>query len=311
MTHHITYPDIDSDVYKLTEERVRRAIRLLLKEGHAFDQTKLLRRQEISYAMRDCSIPADLLSIIVFPYMDIRDWIWDEYAQKRLWTLEEAAALSVGIDPFCYSLEPGQYYPGWRMERDRAYDRTLEAIRLRELESIKEGDTYLIRSEAFCFWANNANLLTSELAQPLRGLAHDLVPKHALFAPEIAQEQWHRYAKQREFAEALSHAEVRKRELYTFAITLKFHNPALTREAIAKQIFASMDEGCQELKGFRFNTIRKDLSELDQILEHPTKEFLRSILSVQEARSTDSTHLWWSLWRPIIASKLPWLKLPD
>ncbi len=314
MTHNIAYPDTDSDAYKQAEKQVRQAIRLLLKEGHPFNEGKLLRRQEVAYAMRDCTIPPDLLEVIVFPYMDIRDWIWDEYAQKRLWTLDEAAALSVGIDPFCYSLEPGQYYPGWRMERDRAYDRTLEAIRLRELESIREGDTYLIRPESFCVWANEANILTSELAQPLRGLADAVVTEHTVLSPEVVQEQWQRYVKQREFAEALSHAEVRKRALYRFAIALKLSNSALTREAIAKHIFASMDESCQQLKGFKYNTIRKDLSDLDAMLEHPqhvNQEFLNSVLSSQEIENTDSTHRWWGLWRQVIARKLPWITLPE
>jgi hypothetical protein len=49
------------------------------------------------YAQRDCQIPDELLNIIVFPLMDIRDWIWEEYAQRQLWMVTEAACLGVEV----------------------------------------------------------------------------------------------------------------------------------------------------------------------------------------------------------------------
>lgn len=313
MTTDMNYPDIDSEVYKATETKVRKAIRLLLKEGHKFEPSKLLRRQEITYAQKDCQIPDDLLNIIVFPLMDIRDWVWDEYADKRIWTLDEAACLAVGMDPFCYSLEPGQYYNGWREEREDKYQKTLDAIRLNELHAVREDDTYLIPAKDFCIWAASNNLLTSELAKPLKGLALAESVVEVL-TPGETGERWQRYAQQRLYAEGRSHAEVRRGELYGYAIALKVDNPKLTREQIARQAFNVIGEDCQKVKGFKFDTIRKDLLALDKALEHPefaSLEFFNSIPTDQEIMSTNPTHRWWPRWRSVIARKLPYLVLPE
>lgn len=313
MTTDIHYPDIDSDVYKLTETRVRKAIRLLLKEGHKFEPSKLLRRQEVMYAQKDCQIPDDLLNIIVFPLMDIRGWIWDEYANKRMWTLDEAACLSVGMDPFCYQLEPGQYYPGWRQEREHIFESTLDAIRSNELQAVREDGTYLIPAKDFCIWAEANDLLTSELAKPLKGLALANMTVEVL-TPGETEERWQRYAQQRLYAEALSHAEVRNRMLFSYAIALKFDNPKLKREDIAKRAVNVINEDCQKLKGFKLSTIRKYLQELDDGLLHPEYSRLRFFNSVptdKEIMSTNPTHRWWSLWRGVIARKLPYLVLPE
>ncbi|MEQ3443891.1 hypothetical protein ABMY47_19960 [Pseudoalteromonas sp. BZP1] len=314
MTLDTNYPDIDSDIYKQAETRVRKAIRLLLKEGHPFEPSKLLRRQEVQYAQRDCQIPQDLLDMIVFPLMDIRDWIWDEYAERKLWTVPEAACLGVGMDPLCYHLEPGQYYNGWREERETLLDAIKDAVLLEELVIIeKDGEQY-IRPQDFCKWAYSQGLLTHDLAGPLRALAAKPATKD--YIPDL-DEMKARYvsnAQQRLFAEGLSHAERRRRDLFGLAIYAKYDDPTLTREAIAKLACELLNEDCLKLPGFGFSTVRNDLYRLDEELQHPdhaTLRFFNSVPSEQEIMSTNPTHRWWPRWRSVIARKLPYLVLPE
>lgn len=310
----IDYPDISSDEYKAIEKAVRQAIRLLLKEGHPYEPSKLLRRQEVVYALKGAHIPKELLDLMVLPLMDCREWIWEEYAEKKLWTLEEAAALSVGMDPFIFQLEPGQYYNGWRVEREQALSRTREAILLRELPAVSEGEVSYMTPYAFCRWALEAGLLNSDLAKPLRGLAQD--PQYIQHLPTFDEmrERFTTYAQQRLFADGLSQAEQRRRALYGFAVFAKLDNPKLTREQIAKLAFESISEDCQKVQGFTYNTIRNDLMKLDQKADPSSTQnqpFLNLVPSDREIESTDPTHRWWSRWRPVIAQELPWLMLPE
>lgn len=310
----VDYPDIDSDEYKEIEKAVRKAIRLLLKEGHPYEPSKLLRRQEVIYALQGARIPDSLMDIMVLPHMDCRGWIWEEYAAKKLWTLDEAASLSVGMDPFIFQFEPGQYYNGWREDRERALIRTREAILLRELPAIPDGDSYHVTPYAFSCWAMEAGLLTSDLTKPMRDLAQEERYIQHLPTLDEMRERFITYARQRLFAHGLSQAELRRRELYGFAIYAKLDNPKLTREQIGKLAFECISEDCQNIPGFAHNTIRNDLLKLDQRLDHPTKpntDFLNGIVSDTELMSTDPTHRWWNQWRPVIAEELPWLVLPE
>jgi hypothetical protein len=313
MTTDINYPDTDSAVYKATETKVRKAIRLLLQEGHPFEPSKLLRRQEVLYAQKDCRIPDDLLGIIVFPLMDIRDWIWDEYAERKLWTAPEAACLGVGMDPFCYHLEPGQYYNGWRHERQALLSAIQDAILLKEIVVIeKDGEQY-IRPRDFCQWAQARGLLSHDLAGPLRAMAAQ--PDSQDYIPNVDEmkARYASYAQQRLFADGLSHAERRKQELYGLAVYAKYDDPTLPREAIAKLACELLSEDCLKLPGFGFSTVRNDLYKLDEKLIHPDNEslrFLNSVLTPQEIESTNATHRWWSRWRDVIAAELPYLTLP-
>lgn len=310
----IDYPDISSDEYKAIEKSVRQAIRLLLKEGHPYEPSKLLRHQEVVYALKEAHIPKELLDLMVLPLMDCREWIWEEYAEKKLWTLEEAASLSVGMDPFIFQLEPGQYYNGWRVEREQALSRTREAILLRELPAVSEGEVSYMTPYAFCRWALEAGLLNSDLAKPLRGLAQD--PQYIQHLPTLGEmrERFTTYAQQRLFADGLSQAEQRRRALYGFAVFAKLDNPKLTREQIAKLAFESISEDCYKVKGFAYNTIRNDLMKLDQKADPSSTQnqpFLNLVPSDREIESTDPTHRWWSRWRSVIAKELPWLMLPE
>lgn len=314
MTLDTTYPDIDSEIYKLTENRVRKAIRLLLKEGHLFEPSTLLRRQEVTYAQRDCKISRELLEMIVFPFMDIREWIWDEYSSRKLWTIPEAACLGVGMDPLCYHLEPGQYYNGWREERETLLNILKDAILLDELVIIeKDGEQY-VRPKEFCKWAYSQSLLTHDLSGPLRALA--VQPDILNYIPDL-DEMKARYvsnAQQRLFAEGLSHAERRRRDLFGLAIYAKFEDPTLTREAIAKLACELLNEDCLKLPGFGFSTVRNDLYRLDEELNHPdhaTLRFFNSIPAPKEIMSTNPAHRWWSRWRSVIARQLPYLVIPE
>ena len=314
MTLDTNYPDIHSDIYKQAETRVQKAIRLLLKEGHPFEPSKLLRRQEVQYAQRDCQIPDDLLQIIVFPLMDIRDWIWEEYAERKLWTVPEAACLGVGMDPLCYHLEPGQYYNGWREEREILLDVIKDAVLLEELVIIeKDGEQY-IRPQDFCKWAYSQGLLTHDLAGPLRALAAQPATKDYIPNLDEMKARYASNAQQRLFAEGISHAERRRRDLYGLAVYAKYDDPTLTREDIARLACEQLSEDCLKLPGFKFSNVRNDLYRLDEELEHPdyaTLRFFNSVPSEQEIMSTNPTHRWWPRWRSVIARKLPFLVLPE
>ena len=75
------------------------------------------------------------------------------------------------MDPFCYSLEAGQYNNNWRFERQKVFDRTQEAVLLGTLPSVRRDDDYWVVPHIFCRWALDAGLLTHELAGSLRDLA--------------------------------------------------------------------------------------------------------------------------------------------
>lgn len=310
------YPDIESDEYLQIETAVRKAIRLLLKEGHPYEPTKLIARQEVIFALNGTSIPNELLRIIVSPLMDIRGWIWEEYAEKQLWTLGEAASLSVGMDPVMYQFEPGQFYNGWRENRDQAFNRTREAILLGKLPAIPEGGSYHISPYAFCSWALEAGLLSSNLTTPLRDLAQEEQFIEHQPTVEVMLERFVTYAQQRLFAEGLSHPALRKRALYSFAIYAKIDNPKESRQDLARLVFNSLSKDCQELKGdgFALDAIRNDLYKLDKQLDPSAKqrkEFFNLVPSDKEIMSTDPTHRWWSQWRPVIKQQLPWIELPE
>jgi hypothetical protein len=314
MTLNTNYPDIDSDIYKRSETRVYKAIRLLLKEGHSFEPSKLLRRQEVMYAQRDCQIPDDLLRIIVHPLMDIRDWIWEEYAERKLWTVPEAACLGVGMDPLCYHLEPGQYYNGWREKRASLLYAIKDGVLLKQLVVIEKDREQYIRPQDFCRWAYAFGFLTHELAGPLRAFAAQSATQK--YIPDL-KEMKARYASAAQqflFAGALTNAELRRRDLFGLAIYVKYDDPTLTREAIAKIACELLNEDCLKLPGFCFSTVRSDLYRLDEELIHPnhaTLRFLNSIPAPQEIVSTNATHRWWPRWRNVIAKQLPYLLLPQ
>lgn len=308
------YPPFGSDEYKNIERRVRKAIRLLLKEGLSFEPSKLLQRQEVMYALQGARFPDAVLRTMIVPWMDVRDFIWEEYLEKRLWSVDEAASLSVGMDPFMFQFEPGQYYNDWREERERAFIRTREAILLNEFPAMPEGETYHVVPREFCHWANGAGLLESPLAKPLKKLAFEDVRSGRPPTLDEVRQRFITYANQRLLTDDLSQAESRRRVLYEFAVFLKIDNPKLRREEIARNAFGVLSEDCKKLKGLTFGTIRNDLFKLDQNLDSPSGqnvEFLNSVVSDVELTSSDPTHRWWNQWRREIAKELPWLVLPE
>ncbi|MDV3502524.1 hypothetical protein [Marinobacter sp. M-5] len=308
------FPNVDSAEYRNTERRVRKAVRLLLKEGHPFEPSMLLQRQEVIYALQGVLFPDPILRTMIVPWMDCRDFIWEEYAEKRLWTVDEAASLSVGMDPFMFQFEPGQYNNDWREERERGFIKTREAILLKELTAVPEGNSYYVEPYEFCYWADGAGLLKSALAGPLRELALEDRRSGRVPTLEEAEERFVTYAQQRLLTDDLSQAESRRRALYEYAIFIKIDNPKFKREDIARRVFQTLSEDCQKIRGLTFNTIRNDLYMLDQRLISPSGqnlEFLNSVLSDTELMSTDPTHPWWNQWRPVIEKELPWLVLPE
>ena len=311
---HIPYPDIESEDFKTLEKGVRQAVRLLLKEGHPFEPIALMKRQEVAYALGTAQIPLDLIRLMMTPNGDTRDWIWDEYAERKLWSLNEAASLSVGLDPFMYNFEPGQFYPGWRERREHSELRAQDAILLEELKAKKTDGVFYIQPIDFCKWALEEGLLTSHLTEPMKALA---LSKIESYVPtlESMREQFINYAQQRLFAEGLTTSELRRRALYGFAIFVKYDNPKLKIPDISKLAFNSLSKDCQEIKndGFALDAIRSDLYKFDRLLNSTDKasdNFLNIAPSDIEILSTDPTHRWWNRWKPVIAQELPYITLP-
>ena len=313
--------DDDSHEFNRVNKAVRKAVRLLLKEGHRFDVEKFKRSPEVIYALDGAKLDDFELELLIIPLMDIRDWIWEEYAEKRLWTINESASLSVGIDPFIFDCESTQYNPGWRERRQLQYNKTQEAIILGELDATKKEETYYIKPTDFCVWALEADLLASNLTEPLRELAKQSIeqkaPEETKLTSKLLLERFVAYAEQRHYAEQISHSEERQRNLIAFAIYAKFDNPrSLKVRDIAKLAFNALSPKCQKLKGFNMSNLPKNLYDFDKKLASAAgrKEgegFLSMIPSEQELMSTDPTHRWWNRWRPVIAKELPWLKLPE
>lgn len=308
-----TMLNIEPGEYKLAGIRVRKAVRLLLKEGQRYEPTKFMQRQEVTHALQGARIPENLLREMILPWATCRGFIWEEYAGKQLWSLDEAASLSVGMDPLMYEQEAGQYYPGWREEREQILTKSREAILLGELSAISEGDTYHLRPLQFCSWATEKGLLSSNLAKPLRDLVEDQAYIAHASTVEVAEAEFNALSQQLLLLSGLSETQRRLHTLFAFAFYIKLEDPKLTREKIAKRISDSLSEDCKKLKGFTISTIRKNLHQIDQQLDHASKEdfkFFITIHSDQELMSTDPTHPWWNPWRPAISRKFPLFDFP-
>jgi hypothetical protein len=307
-------PDLDPEEFKEMDIRVRKKVRLLLKEGHRYEPTKLMRRQEVTHALQGIKIPDSFLREMVLPWATCRGFIWEEYAGKRLWSLDEAASLSVGMDPLMFEQEPGQYYPGWREEREEILIKTREAILLGELPAISEGDKYHVMPLSFCSWADGKELLTSNLAKPLKDLVEDQVYIDHPSTLEVVEAEFIALSQQLLLLSGLSETQRRLHALFAFAFYIKLEDPKQTREKIAKRIFNSLSKDCQNLKGFTISTIRKNLHDIDQDLNHSTREnckFFNTTICDQELGSTDPTHPWWNPWRQAFSKKYPLSALPS
>jgi hypothetical protein len=153
---------------------------------------------KISHFLYPLYVVVDATNVISHPVSVIKQW-----------TVPEAACLGVGMDPLCYHLEPGQYYNGWREERETVLDAIKDAVLLEELVIIeKDGEQY-IRPQGFCQWAHECGLLTHDLAGPLRAMPMKPTAKDYIPDLDEMKARYTHYAQQRLFAEGLSHAERR------------------------------------------------------------------------------------------------------
>ena len=165
MSHDNVYHDTDSSEYKATEKSIRQAIRLLLVQGHAFEPVKLLSSTEVQIACNGVYIPTELLNSIVIPNIDCRDWVWEMYANKQYWSVDEAASLAAAFDPFMFNRISPTFIPVWREKREAIHAQVSRAIKHGELSATSENKIDYVTPHDFCYFALEAGL-THEWATP-------------------------------------------------------------------------------------------------------------------------------------------------
>ncbi len=143
--------ELGSDEFNALYNIVHRALRIARHQDPFFESDELLNQPAIK----------TLLEVVIqqaktgfdFPPTFFHQRIADGYLTKEFWSLDEAASLTVGMDPFYYTLNENFFNTSWRNRRTCAKAWSVKAIRERHLPVFVEGTHYKVHAKTFCTWA--------------------------------------------------------------------------------------------------------------------------------------------------------------
>lgn len=143
--------ELGSDEFNALYNIVHRALRIARHQDPFFESDELLNQPAIT----------TLLEVVIqqaktgfdFPPTFFHQRIADGYLTKEFWSLDEAVSLTVGMDPFYFTLNENFFNTSWRNRRTCAKAWSVKAIRKRHLPVLVEGTHYKVHAKTFCTWA--------------------------------------------------------------------------------------------------------------------------------------------------------------
>lgn len=145
------YPDLPSTEFDAIHDFAARVIRQARHESPLLTRDEVLAHPRVE-AMMDY-VEQRVLGAFDHPSTHFGEHLQDEYRHKATWSLDEAASLCVGMDPFYHTIDYHYYNPRWRNRRERVKAKLTKAMFAKQLPFAVQGTHLIVTPGDFCYWA--------------------------------------------------------------------------------------------------------------------------------------------------------------